>query len=234
MSDKIPDKNIHWRNKLDNLEQLPGEMFNKELAWDKLHYRMQGNKGDKKIWWHWMAAACLLFALLIIGLNYPKNNPQISNNETTITASKRTGNSVSTNVEKIGGQNIKTGLRTYANAVTVINKSHQTNRTVIPAETINKTSSNDTVSIRMNVETGNIILQTINTTPMTAMTFPAKKKLKVVHINELGDPITESSDMVRSPDIHTFQVKLANGEVFVDPPIASRTTSFTIFKAKPF
>ena len=36
-----PNDDFHWKNKLENLESLPGETFNKEASWEKLHDRLQ-------------------------------------------------------------------------------------------------------------------------------------------------------------------------------------------------
>ncbi|HMG69286.1 MAG TPA: hypothetical protein VK588_16425, partial [Chitinophagaceae bacterium] len=62
---------------------------------------------------------------------------------------------------------------------------------------------------------------------------PVKKKLEVVHINELSDPAVESFDVVRKIDKH-FKVKLANEEVFANPSFASKTTDFSTVKTKAF
>lgn len=234
MSDINPDKNTHWKNKLDNLEQLPGETFNKEAAWDKLHYRMQGKKGNKNSRWYWIAAACLLFALLFTWMNYPKNNSHLSNNETIIKPSEKTDISISTTSENNTKKNINVSSQANDKVASVINKPHPINHKAIPVETISVIHLNNPDSMQMNLETPRNILQTINTTPMTAMILPVKKKLKVVYINELGDQLIESPAMARNPDIRTFSVQLANGEVLSDPSVASTKTGLTILKAKPF
>ena len=61
---------------------------------------------------------------------------------------------------------------------------------------------------------------------------PEKKKLRVVHINDLGDPVEESSAMARKTEVHSFQLKLANQEVFVNPSVHSGSTGFTILTIK--
>lgn len=48
-----------------------------------------------------------------------------------------------------------------------------------------------------------------------------KSKFKVVHINELGDPVEVSTDMVHTADLHAFQLQLATQEVYKNPSVAS-------------
>ena len=48
MLNEKPNNDFHWKNKLEDLESLPGETFNKEAAWEKLHERMQGKKSQHK------------------------------------------------------------------------------------------------------------------------------------------------------------------------------------------
>ena len=67
MSNEDPNNTSPWRNKLDELEHLPGSAFNRDAAWDKLYGRFQGNKKSKKIFWYWIAAACLLFGCDLCG-----------------------------------------------------------------------------------------------------------------------------------------------------------------------
>ena len=76
MSNEDPNNTPHWRNKLDELEHLPGSAFNGDAAWDKLYGRLQGNKKSKKMFWYWIAAACVVFGLMITLLNYYKSNPE--------------------------------------------------------------------------------------------------------------------------------------------------------------
>ena len=54
-----------WKSKLEEIESLPGEIFNSEAAWVKLHERIGKKRGNKRPVWYWPAAACLLLALII-------------------------------------------------------------------------------------------------------------------------------------------------------------------------
>ena len=82
MSNENPNNTSPWRNKLDELEHIPGSAFNRDAAWDRLYGRLGGNRKNKKISWYWIAAACLLFGLMITLLNYHRSPAQPSNKET--------------------------------------------------------------------------------------------------------------------------------------------------------
>ena len=60
--------------------------------------------------------------------------------------------------------------------------------------------------------------------------LPEKKKLKVVHINELGDPVTVSPNIAKSHE-HRSLVKFINREINTSLP-SSGNTGFNIFKTK--
>ena len=62
---------------------------------------------------------------------------------------------------------------------------------------------------------------------------PAVKKLKVVHLNELGDAVEVSEETVHRRDIHLFKLKLARQEVYINPSVAINKAGFTILKTKP-
>jgi hypothetical protein len=72
-----PGNDFHWKSKLEELESLPGETFNKDAAWEKLHERMQGKHRNKKALWYWSAAACLLSAIMISWLFLTNKNETI-------------------------------------------------------------------------------------------------------------------------------------------------------------
>ena len=46
MINEKPNSNSDWINKLGEFEGLPGENFNKEVSWEKLHKRVY-NRNQK-------------------------------------------------------------------------------------------------------------------------------------------------------------------------------------------
>jgi len=74
----------------------------------------------------------------------------------------------------------------------------------------------------------------VDTAISIAVNLPEKKKLKVVHVNELGEPAEISPDVARNSIIRSFQFKFAGEEVYNTHPEKSNTSGFTILKSKKF
>jgi hypothetical protein len=115
--------------------------------------------------------------------------------------------------------------------VSTSNKSIQKSHHIVPAEVVTKIQLNDAVNYP---EQGPVAksLQILNNNSTTTIILP-KKKLNVVHINELGEPVIETSDITRFADMHSFQLKFGNGEVISTSPIASKSSGLIILKTKP-
>ena len=61
-----PNESFHWKNKLDELDHLPGESHpDKSASWQKLHDRLRPKPAKKRTVWYWIAAAVLLAVVLI-------------------------------------------------------------------------------------------------------------------------------------------------------------------------
>jgi hypothetical protein len=233
MSNENPNNTPHWRNKLDELEHLPGSVFIKDAAWDKLYGRLRGNRKSKKIFWYWIAAACLLLGLLITLLNYDKNTSQPANKETAIKKQPKEIKKPVLKVEEVTkNENENSAELIKDKIVTTSNRPVQRNRRITPTEVPTKVHRDDVVISDPENEPVVKPLQIINTNATTAV-LPQKKKLNVVHINELGDPVIKSSDITRVTDIHSFQLKFGNGEVLSNSPIASKSSGLIILKTKP-
>ena len=224
----------NWRSKLEELSSLPGEnQQDKNVAWDKLHSRMGGKKRSKKAVWYWAAAACILFALMIPAVIFNKKNHQVDN----VTIKQKPSEiktSVATIIDKKEAvENSIPGLP-VKNEIIVTAKSNKTESKIIAGNKINKLRLPDTVSAQNIVtETDNTSLQPIHTSSYLTAIIPAKKRLKVVHINELGDPVELATDMAREADKRSFlSIKLANEEVYNNPSVALSKSDFTILKMK--
>ncbi|HEV8506430.1 MAG TPA: hypothetical protein VGQ53_13555 [Chitinophagaceae bacterium] len=230
MSNENPTNAPHWRNKLDELEHLPGSAFNGDAAWDKLYGRLRGNKKSKKIFWYWGAAACLMFGLMITLLNQPKGSSQNENKETAIKQTKKIDKPDERIDNAMKNKNENNTEPINDKIVTTSGKSVQRNRRIIPTEVTSKVQSNNVVVNGPEQEPIAIPLQIVRNA--TTVAVPPKKKLNVVHINELGDPVIESSDVTRIEDIRSFKLKFGTGEVFSNSPVASKPSGFIILKTK--
>jgi hypothetical protein len=228
MSNENPNNTPRWRDKLDELDHLPGSSFNSHTAWDKLHGRLRGTKKSKKIAWYWMAAACLLFGLMITLLNH-KNTAERANKETAIKQEKKL-NQPSLTTEEANTDKNESGTELINDKIVPVpNKAAQRKRRVVATEIATKVQTNDVATNYPEQPFAKPLRITNN--PTTA-SVPPKKKLNVVHINEMGDPVIEFPDITRIEDIHSFKLKFGNGEVFSNSPTVSRPSGFIILKTK--
>jgi len=225
MSNENPNNTPQWRSKLDELEHLPGAPFKGDAAWDKLYGRLAGNKKSKKIFWYWMAAACLLAGLMVTLLNQRKTISQPEHHETAIKQPKKTDipvvrtNKYENRIESIEDKIIRRS-----------DKPVQRNRRILLTQVSAKVQSNESIIDDPEQHLIAKPLQIVRNS--TAAVVLPKKKLNVVHINELGDPVVESSDVTRIEDIHSFKLRFGNGEVFSNPPVVSKPPGIIILKTK--
>jgi len=232
MLNETSNDEFYWRDKLDKLENLPGENFNKEVAWNKLHQRLHKKSSAKKFAWYWVAAAILLLILAIPFLTYHKKESAIAKKDA-LTITRQQIDKPSLTNDKIYVVKIINVTSSKKKNSTVNRNSVQRNSTVTNKDLESKFRISDTVSTQLSsVELPNA-LQPIDTLKknIVLITQPQKKKLKVVHINELGEADEEQPTTVRSTDTHAFQLRFANQEVFVNHS-NSKATGFVILKTK--
>ena len=226
MSNENRNNTIKWKSKLDELDSLPGETLpDKNAMWEKLHGRIDGRKNIRKIFWYRAAAACLLIALMIPGMlsRKIKNNivqykvlpiqikgPAI--HEELYLKKKDTIAAISSApVEKKSA--LKIEVNNNRNAIADSNKERIESKDQIVVDQISSVIVTDSPVLSIAL-------------------MPLKKKLKVVHINELGDPVEVSPDVANRKDLHSFQLKLATQEVYINPAVAFNKNGFTILKTK--
>ena len=226
------NKSFHWKNKLDELENLPDETFNKEVVWDKLHASLQEKSKKKKFIWYW-AAAVLLLVLLVPFFTRHGTKPQFTVAVDSVKNSERIIGSSPINHKTSVVKNKDSTSLVEDKAIAIENRFSRTNHGAVSSRRlVNHIRVSDAVSARLSDETIAKSLQPIDIVPNVTVVIPPKKQLKVVHINELGDPVEELPNVARNAETHSFQLKLANQEVFVNPAVTSRPPGFTILKSK--
>lgn len=223
----------NWKQKLETADSFPGEaVYNKKAAWEKLHARLGGKTRRKKPVWYWMAAACITFALIIPLVYSIRNNQQ----QTTSTVKEKqvlVETSPTTTIEKKDSVPVRSvSIDINQKKSSVI--SHQALAKMNDGSKEKKLRLTYTVSPKNLIpEMESNFITPIDTLSSLATIQPEKKKLKVVHINELGEPAQTLPDLLRNSDKHTFQFKIASQEIYINPATASNTNGFTILKIKP-
>jgi hypothetical protein len=174
-----------------------------------------------------------VLGLLITLLNYDKNTSQPANKETVMKQHPKEIKKPNLKAEEVNKNEKGNNAELIKNEiVTTSNKPIKRNRRITLTEVATKVHPDDVVISYPEQEPVVKPLQIINSNSTTAV-LPQKKKLNVVHINELGDPVIESSDVTRIAEVHSFQLKFGNGEVLSNSPIASKPSGLIILKTKP-
>jgi hypothetical protein len=223
--------NFHWKNKLDDIDSLPGDgIADKNAAWEKLHARLGGQPRRKIAIWYWAAASILLLVLIAVLVPRPATTELATNNSQLITPQKPAN-------EKPANE-----LAETANLVTTVPKTTIPQQVHLQAQKMVTTVENEPINnVVANNTTAEIIvtvppvlqLLPVADTPANILAMaPVKKKLKVVHINELGDPLPQQPAMAKAADYHTFQLKIMSQEMYGSQIITSDNSALNIFKSK--
>jgi hypothetical protein len=232
MLNEEPNKDFHWKSKLNELEAFPGDAFNKEVAWMRLHERMQAKPRNTKAIWYWAAAACALAAVIIPLLFLTTKKEGI------IAISKPGKKQIELTKSPLApapGKSMPLALSLPAPAkktnVQFIMPLHKADP--VPGR---RRIQDVTASVKMRKE-GNLApvlstqaIQPVHNAITAVVNVPEKKRLPVVHENELGD--AEPSILARSYERRSFQVKFINRQLDTNPP-SSGNTGFNIFKTTP-
>ncbi|MEO6737243.1 MAG: hypothetical protein ABIM97_12785 [Ginsengibacter sp.] len=228
MSNRNPGN--HWKNKLDDVGSLSNEIvIDKNAAWKKLSTRLSRKHRRIKPVWYWAAAACLLFAVIMpLYIINKKPNDLVKNNLPEIKSPEVT-------VLKTSPSKENTGVIIYPSLIDkkktrphALPGSNRTNVTAIQKkEEILPANINDQKNLQYETT---LLPAVINTAEIIAAAMPEKKKLKVVHINELGEPVEETPNIARHYERHPFKLNFINQQVYSGSSLPGNKTGFTFFK----
>jgi hypothetical protein len=223
MADNIQN---NWKGSLENTDHFPAETFNKNEAWEKLYKRLHNKPQHKIARWYWMAAACLLIiAAIFLLMNKQEQQPAFADKPSR-------NNKPATGVAK------KT-MFTNENNDNLISISKGDKKTVSPILHKNNSTSVkiETVHNRILDSVSNVLLTKTTITPihfdsaMAAITAtPPKKKLRVVHVNEIDQPAEESTAN-QFMQKHGFEFRIINNEIY-NPSSVPVNNGFILFKSR--
>ena len=231
MINEKPNNNINWKNRLEELESSAGgEAFNKEAAWEKLHTRLQSKPRNKKVLWYWLAAACLFFALFTsLFLSNKKENVLVKNNL------------LQKKIIPIQSQHVPLVNKDISAVASLTAKNKKANQLIMDIDKINTVINHKAMQVEIvqnkkedviTHEIENNAAMPVDTLISIAATLPEKKKLKVIHINELSDPVAETPNVARSSEHYSIEFKFINQKVYTESTGNSHITGFNIFKTK--
>ena len=194
MQNRKIEETMHWKNKLGELDHLPGETWDKDVAWENLHQRVEGKPRNKKIIYRYaLIAACLVFVLPLYWIVQNKSEKIVIPTKLETMHKFNPASGAVKNKEDSISVSASTGKRTTNKIDKVKNKLLYKNKILLPDTLIVEKSNPD--SIHLTEE--NQIIYTADTTAVLIVKNPVK--LKVVHINELGKPIVEKIKLAHTP-----------------------------------
>jgi hypothetical protein len=218
MSQEKPNESLHWKNTLDDLDHLPGEQIqDKNASWRKLHDRLREKPHHKKTIWYWTAAASVLLVAGLQWINMHQKDVRIVNDKT-----QPVPENASKKIEMVHADTVKNAETTVMDAETIIVEG----RREAPATVKNKGRSmqisapllkNEPDSVIVKESLPEIITTIDNRTSDTiaiVASLPVKKKLRVIHINNLGTSADEKIQFSRNASSTAFQGKLFNQDGF--------------------
>ncbi len=185
MLNKKYDKPFQWKNRLEGLDSLTGEALpDKKFMWEKLHSRLQQKPRNSKAIWYWAAAGMLpLFLIPILITNrttdvlvrhLPKPKQNINNPAPALLLATNEPVTV-LKARYIEKKQVVTGIQKNEKWITL-------------KDTLKTTDAGITV-VLITDETKPVLTANsgllIDSAFSTSATIPGKKKLPVVHINEL-------------------------------------------------
>lgn len=217
MADNNYDNQFDWRQNLANLQDAGEDAFNKELAWNKLHSRLHDKRQDRKFTWYWLAAASAAILIILI-LSTNKNGKILVQHQPALNKLKQL-----TDIEK----NIKLPPANRPVHVALVNvvspapvksyyNANLNNKKILASPSI---KSNDFVKQEIINNTASLVDSTISITA----NLPLKKMLKVVHVNELGDPIIKPFQYKKYDDNTSSAFRFMNQRVFDNSSVSAKT-----------
>jgi hypothetical protein len=203
-------QNNSWKDRLDQLDQLPGATLAKDAAWDKLYDRLQEKPRRKKMAWYIPAAACLLLVCFVAWMITNKTKQQ-------------DGVAAQPPVQKkhsVAEQLQQTAAANVPERIVVVPQSSKPkvgreNKSIIPSAGALMYSV--PVHNEPKEEIVMILQPVANDTVAAIITAAApRKKLKIVHLNEMGRPVEDEGRMAKSANWHS-KVTFNGPDAFAQP-----------------
>ena len=229
MSNEALNNSSSWKQQLAELEQLPGEPFDKEAPWERLHGRLKPESGKKRIFWYWAAATLLVCMIAVPAIFTHKKQAGKIRKQTVATAPvpprQPSATAIAGNPET--ARHVRPGSRHAGSQLPIIKqRSHPGS-----ARALSNITLGETAQIPPATRTLLPVEKPVADFSTALMASP-KKKLKVVYINELGDSQSEDPMVQSNTSPHFFKMQLGDQEVFVSPTRVSREAGFTIIHSK--
>jgi hypothetical protein len=232
MSNEKQNDSLHWKSKLENAAGLPDQLWlDKNAAWEKLQHRLGHKRVQKKRVWYWAAAVILLLLTAPFVLRKNKINSDLVNK---ITVSRQ---SLPEMDGKIAPDKKDQALLTSTvpgkrKSIPAVAKSRGTHQNSITELTTEAPAIIHPILLNQTMNELNIVsLHAIDSTTTISIATITKKKLKVVHINELEPPVDQMA-LIKSHKGSYSDIKFGNRIMNNTAPVLQSSDYTSIFKIK--
>ncbi|HEY4156027.1 MAG TPA: hypothetical protein VGM24_11385 [Puia sp.] len=214
MSDEKHPNPRSAAGKLDGLDFLPDETrLDKTLAWEKLYSRIRQKQDRKTGGWYRLVAASVLCALLLYGITRPHTGRDLAKHNT-----KNRGTIIPALPQQPARKSNAGGAESLALKTnksvqgTLLPHSHN-NRARLFTRDIHPAVQDFTPGTAIMAPKSDLPVSEAAALPVDAGTTEkvvppiAKRKLRVVHMNELDEPMEADDNLVKNSGRHGFRLK---------------------------
>lgn len=235
MQEEKRNNPVNSGHNLDELSGIAGEApLDKNLAWERLYPRLHKNGRRKMGGWYMMAAACILSVVFIFGINnlnkekeMVKINPDNikAGNPAALRKAVKEANAVAGRIPLVKNEKTVRETESSINQNPVLSPSHKnkiaklntgknpgkiqpaTQNTPQPEAGALAEQHHDEELDQPPFQSTSAPIFNVNATAAAAATKVSKKKLRVVHVNELDEPAETNDNLARNSGIHFFHLK---------------------------
>jgi hypothetical protein len=222
----------NWKQRLENADGFPDEILkDKNEAWEKLYARLHKKTGRKLLPWYWAAASLVAISFTTIIFFINKNgqsSPVITSSPATYKDPAATKKSLVTE------QKTNSALLQSPTEKNIGISLSQKNSPVKKNEVISNydlvtDSANGQAAVETVIEP---VLDFDSSAKEITTVAPVKKKLRVIHINDIGQPLEKSTADNQFIERDRFQLKILNNETYNPIPTSAVKDGFIIFKSR--
>ncbi len=206
------NSNWHWKQKLNDADFIPTEArLNKDVAWQKLQQRLHKPKRKKAIL-YWAAAACLLpHVIVLLFVFHTKKNNVVNGSVSLIHKSTK---ALKKETKPLIKDSVIAITKLSKKAKNTVIKKNRNN--IVVVDTNKEIATNKREDANSNNEPLIAVAPSENMAK-TNIAIAVKPKLKVIHINELGEPVEDAPIVAHNVYPHSFSMQIGKEEVYANP-----------------
>jgi hypothetical protein len=199
---------VSWKDKLEDFSNFQDEeMIDKNAAWQKLHNRLREKPRNNKLIWYWLAAACFLLIFFVPKISSKKNETDLvkhilKQNKKTTQADIHIS-AATENINKTKVASVQIEMKPVTDFIKKEKSSH-----ILKNELVKDIP----IALDYSKNNNRVIINTpmIADTPLIVIaSLPAKKKLHVLHINEIENPNEGMTSSNTNDQQHNFNLPFA-------------------------